>query len=78
MQAPTTYISLHTSTGLIPKTLQAARVGLANTLVAVQIAHFWSTTIIGMGRILGDSGWVFHESTLPFFQRIRIKALGKE
>ena len=27
--------------------------------------------MIGMGRIVGDGGWVFHESTLPFFQRIR-------
>ena len=34
-----TYISLRASTGLTPKTLQAATVGLANTLFAVQITR---------------------------------------
>ena len=54
------YISLRASTGLTPKTLQAATIGLANSLFAVQIAHSSSPdTVVGMGRIIGDGGCFF-------------------
>ena len=55
-----TYISLRASSGLSPKTTEAATIGLANTLFAVQVTLSSSPdTVIGMGRIIGDGGCFF-------------------
>lgn len=72
------YISLRASTGLTPKTLQAATVGLANTLFAVQIAQSSSTnTILGMGRMIGDGGCFFQIVDVAVLPRHQGKGLGK-
>ncbi|KAF6217663.1 hypothetical protein HO133_006765 [Letharia lupina] len=72
------YISLRAFTGLTPKTLQAATVGLANTLFAVQIAQSSSpNTILGMGRMIGDGGCFFQIVDVAVLPRHQGKGLGK-
>ena len=72
------YISLRAFTGLTPKTLQAATVGLANTLFAVQIAQSSSpNTILGMGRMIGDGGCFFQIVDVAVLPRHQSKGLGK-
>ena len=71
------YIYLRASTGLSPKTLQAATVGLTNTLFAVQIIQSsCPNDIVGMGRMIGDGGFstIVDLAVLPAHQG---KGLGK-
>ncbi len=73
-----TYISLRASTNLTPKTLQAATVGLANTLFAVQIAQSSSPdVIISMGRMIGDGGCFFQIVDIAVLPAHQGKGLGK-
>ena len=73
-----TYVSLRASIGLTPKTLQAATVGLANTLFAVQIAQSSSPDIIvGMGRMIGDGGCFFQIVDIAVLPAHQGKGLGK-
>ena len=73
-----TYMSLRVSSGLSPKTLQAATIGLANTLFAVQIAPSSSPdTIVGMGRMIGDGGCFFHVVDIAVLPAHQGKGLGK-
>ena len=73
------YISLRASTGLSPKTLQAATIGLANTLFAVQIAQSASSdTVVGMGRMIGDGGCFFQVVDIAVLPEHQGKGLGKK
>lgn len=73
-----TYISLRASTGLTPKTIQAATVGLANTLFAVQITHSLPpNTVVGMGRIIGDGGCFFQVVDIAVLPAHQGKGVGK-
>lgn len=49
-----TYRNLRARTGLSPKSAEAARKGLANTLCSVLVSD--ENRHIGMGRIVGDGG----------------------
>ena len=72
------YVSLRDSTGLTPKTLQAATVGLANTLFAVQIAPILLPNIVvGMGRMIGDGGCFFQIVDIAVLPAHQGKGLGK-
>ena len=72
------YMSLRASSGLSPKTLQAATIGLPNTLFAVQIAPSSSPdTIVGMGRMIGDGGCSFHVVDIAVLPAHQGKGLGK-
>ena len=72
------YIHLRASTGLTPKTLQAATAGLANTLFAVQIAQSSSpNSIVGMGRMIGDGGCFFQVVDIAVLPAQQGKGLGK-
>ena len=75
---PKTYLSLRESTGLPAKTLQAATTGLANTLFAVQIIPSSSSElVIGMGRIVGDSGCFFLVTDIAVLPAYQGKGVGK-
>lgn len=66
---------LRAVTGLYPRTLEAARAGLARTLYGVSLVHDGRT--IGMGRIVGDGGCFFTVVDIavdPAYQR---RGLGK-
>ncbi|KAM0798776.1 GCN5-related N-acetyltransferase [Usnea florida] len=72
------YISLRTLAGLTPKTAHAATVGLANTLFAVQIVQSYpKTTIVGMGRMIGDGGCFFQIVDIAVLPAHQHKGLGK-
>ncbi|KAL6720528.1 hypothetical protein ACLMJK_002452 [Lecanora helva] len=73
-----TYISLRASAGLHSVTPEAARIGLANTLFAVQIALSSSPdTIIGMGRMVGDGGCFFLLTDMAVLPDHQGKGVGK-
>ena len=73
-----TYISLRALSGLSPKTTQAAEVGLANTLFAVQITLSSSPdTVIGMGRMIGDGGCFFQLVDMAVLPEHQGKGVGK-
>lgn len=48
------YCRLRSEAGMSPKTRQAARKGLPNTLYGVSLRH--GDEVVGMGRIIGDGG----------------------
>ncbi|GBQ90762.1 acetyltransferase family protein [Acetobacter nitrogenifigens DSM 23921 = NBRC 105050] len=52
------YCRLRTTSGLTPRSLQAARTGLPNTLYGVHVAH--GSDIVGMGRMIGDGALFIH------------------
>jgi ribosomal protein S18 acetylase RimI-like enzyme len=49
-----TYCHLRIISGLSPKTPESAAIGLPNSMFSVQIQHVPSSTIVGMGRVVGD------------------------
>lgn len=52
---PETYIHLRVSSGLSPKTPEAAKIGLSNSICSVVILDTENNNeAIGMGRIIGD------------------------
>ena len=72
------YIYLRASTGLTPKTLQAATVGLANTLFAVQVVHSSNPdSIVGMGRMIGDGGCFFQVVDIAVSPAHQGRGIGK-
>lgn len=48
------YCRLRSAAGMSPKTLEAARKGLPNTLYGVSLRR--DGEVVGMGRIIGDGG----------------------
>ncbi|RZJ66797.1 MAG: N-acetyltransferase [Flavobacterium sp.] len=63
------YRELRVGSGLSPKSLHAAQIGLKNSLHSVQIIHEGQT--IGIGRIVGDGGCfcqIVDICVLPGFQ----------
>ena len=73
-----TYTSLRAYTGLSPKTMQAATIGLANTLFAIQIVQSSSpNSIVGMGRMIGDGGCFFQIVDIAVLPEHQGKGLGK-
>lgn len=54
---PHTYIHLRTACGLSTKTLEAAQIGLANSMCLVVVLDMdHNKQPVGMGRIIGDGG----------------------
>ena len=71
---PRTYVSLRQSAGLSAVSLEAAEVGLRGQWAGVLVNHV--TTVVGMGRVIGDGACFFHivdMAVLPEHQR---KGLG--
>lgn len=57
---PETYLALREAAGMTPRDPDGAARGLDNSLYAVVVVHEPSETTIGMGRVVGDGGTVFH------------------
>ena len=73
-----TYISLRAAAGLSPKSIEAARVGLANTLFAVQVRLTSSPdAVVGMGRMIGDGGCFFQLADMAVLPAHQGKGVGK-
>lgn len=70
-----TYCRMRVAAGLSPKTLEAARRGLPNTLYGVSLLR--ENEVVGMGRIIGDNGTVFTVADIAVQPALQGKGLGK-
>jgi len=70
-----TYRRMRVEAGLAPKTVEAARRGLANTLYGVSLVR--DGEIVGMGRIIGDNGTVFTVVDIAVTPAWQGRGLGK-
>ncbi|MCT1905223.1 GNAT family N-acetyltransferase [Oceanobacillus sojae] len=66
---------LRTEAGLSSKERKAIEIGLPNTLFAVSI--YDGHTLIGMGRVVGDGGVVFHVVDIVVKPAYQGQGLGK-
>ncbi|HEX5663663.1 MAG TPA: GNAT family N-acetyltransferase [Xanthomonadaceae bacterium] len=78
------YCALRAAAGMSPKTLDAARRGLPNTLDGVHLrrgallqAQADRAEIIGMGRIIGDNGCFFVVVDIAVLPEYQGRGLGK-
>jgi len=55
-----TFLALREATGMSPRPLSGAERGLPNSLYGVTIVHEPTDDEVGMGRIVGDDGTVYH------------------
>ncbi|MBT2216689.1 GNAT family N-acetyltransferase [Virgibacillus dakarensis] len=72
---PKEYNDLRLEGGISGKSLEAAAVGLNNSLFAVCI--YDKTTLIGMGRVIGDGGAFFQIVDIVVKPSYQGKGLGK-
>lgn len=57
---PETFVAVRDAAGLTPSSLEAAQKGLPNTLYGVSIIDESSGEVVGMARIVGDGGCLYH------------------
>ena len=70
-----TYRRMRVDAGLSPKTAEAARRGLPNTLYGVSLLR--DGEVVGMGRIIGDNGTVFTVVDIAVAPALQGRGLGK-
>ena len=58
--APERYVELREAGEMNPKTLEAARRGLPNTVYGVSVVEAEREETVGMARIVGDDGVVYY------------------
>jgi len=71
-----TYRHLRHEAGLSPKTVEAAAIGLPNSLYAVQV--FDGEVVVGMGRVIGDGGLFFQVVDIAVLPAYQGRGLGKQ
>jgi len=54
---PEDYLNLRVEAGLSSKSMEAANIGLKNSLFAVTV--YYDSTLVAMGRLIGDGGAFF-------------------
>lgn len=54
------FLALRKAAGLTPYSREAAERGLANTVFGVSVYDTDSAELVGMGRIVGDGGCIYH------------------
>jgi ribosomal protein S18 acetylase RimI-like enzyme len=69
------YAELRVEAGLSPKSLEAAEEGLKNSIFAVALRE--SSTLIGMGRIIGDGGCFYQIVDIAVKPAYQGRGLGK-
>jgi GNAT superfamily N-acetyltransferase len=69
------YCRLREQAGMSPKTLEAARKGLPNTLYGVSLTR--DNEVIGMGRIIGDGGCFYTVVDIAVAPAYQGRGLGK-
>ncbi|MCJ8011600.1 GNAT family N-acetyltransferase [Paenibacillus sp. KQZ6P-2] len=70
------YVSLRLKAGLSGKDIEASRRGLRNSLFAVTLRI--DGELIGMGRVIGDGGCMFHVVDIAVSPEHQGKGLGKK
>jgi len=73
---PERFVALRESADMPPRTLDAARRGLENTLYGVSVVDTESDETVGMARIVGDGGCVFHVSDMVVHPDHQRRGLG--
>src|SRR5690242_19383689 len=69
------YCRLRAAAGMAPRTAQAARCGLPNTLYGVRLQH--DDHVIGMERIIGDGGCFYTVVDIAVAPPYQGRGLGK-
>jgi GNAT superfamily N-acetyltransferase len=69
------YCRLRAEAGMAPRTLEASRRGLPNTLYGVSLLH--DGEIVGMGRVIGDGGCFFIVVDIAVKPSLQGQGLGK-
>ena len=67
------FLALRKKAGMGPRSIEGAEKGLGRELFSVLLEHVPTGEIVGMGRIVGDGGTVFHVcdmAVLPEYQRM--------
>lgn len=67
------FLTLRKKAGMGPRSIEGAKKGLGRELFSVLLEHVPTGEIVGMGRIVGDGGTVFHVcdmAVLPEYQRM--------
>jgi len=67
------FLALRKKAGMGPRSIEGAEKGLGRELFSVLLEHVSTGEIVGMGRIVGDGGTVFHVcdmAVLPEYQRM--------
>ncbi|WP_336359861.1 GNAT family N-acetyltransferase [Haladaptatus sp. ZSTT2] len=61
-QVPTAaqFLSLREAAGMAPRSREAVEQGLPNSVFGVLAVHDQTDEVVGMGRIVGDDGSVYH------------------
>lgn len=72
---PPDYCRLRRDAGMAPRSLDAARRGLANTLHGVSLLN--DGAVVGMGRVIGDGGCFFIVCDIAVDPRWQGRGLGK-
>ena len=72
---PEDYIHIRVAAGLSGRTLEAAKIGLKNSLYAVHVRH--EGEIIGIGRVIGDGGCFFEIVDVAVLPKHQKKGVGK-
>ncbi|NGN39980.1 GNAT family N-acetyltransferase [Mesorhizobium sp. CGMCC 1.15528] len=71
-----TYRRLRSIAGMSEKTVEAAALGLPNTIYAVTL--IWNGETVGMGRIIGDGGCFYQITDIAVDPDHQGKGLGKK
>ncbi|MGA9228344.1 MAG: GNAT family N-acetyltransferase [Mesobacillus sp.] len=72
---PEDYINLRVEAGLSVKSIEAASVGLKNSLFAITVYN--DSTLVAMGRVIGDGGAFFQIVDIAVKPDQQGKGLGK-
>lgn len=73
--SPEDYLNLRVEAGLSSKSMEAASIGLKNSLFAVTV--YYDSTLVAMGRIIGDGGAFFQIVDIAVKPDQQGKGLGK-
>jgi len=60
LPTPEEYLALREAADMSPRSLEGAERGLPNSIYGVTVVHEPTDEVVGMGRIVGDGGTVYH------------------
>lgn len=71
-----TYISIRLAAGLSTKSVEAASIGLPNSIYSVVV--YLSNTVVGIGRVIGDGGCFFEITDMAVLPEHQGKGVGRK
>lgn len=73
---PETFVELRDAADMAPRSREAVERGLPNSIYAVIVVHEPSGETVGMGRIVGDDGAVYHVTDMAVHPDHQHRGLG--